>query len=335
MARVLTLGEIMMRLSTPVGNRLNEAQSLAVHYGGGEANVAISLANFGHETYFASKVPSNAIGKAVCQHLQKYRVHTDCLLFGGQRLGTYYMESGNGPRGAAVTYDRKHSSFAEMRELEWETKELFDGVDLFHISGITPALSTEWQTLTLALMKQAKLVGCMVSFDCNYRGNLWSQAEAGAVFKRLLSYVDYCSAGPLDAQYLFGIAEAAETNDELGYYYQKMHELFPNVQYFYSTKRTVLSASHHQLQGTLWWPEGYVQSTCYEINPIVDRVGAGDAFSAGLLNGLLKGKTASETIEFATAAAVLKHTIHGDCNQFTDLEVNQFLQSASSGKIIR
>lgn len=335
MANVLTLGEIMLRLSTRVGDRLNDSQSLAVHYGGGEANVAISLANYGHEVYFASKVPHNALGKAVSQHLKKYNVQTDYLLQGGPRLGTYYMENGSGPRGAAVTYDRAHSSFAEMHKLDWSLEELFEGVELFHISGITPALSKVWEKQTCLLVQQAKQAGCKISFDCNFRGNLWSQDQAGAVFKSILPYVDYCSAGPLDAQYLFGIPTAPETADTLDYYYQKLHELFPNIQYFYSTKRTVFSANHHQLQGTLWWPEGVAKSRVYEVTSIVDRVGAGDAFAGGVLHGLLAGKAPQAVIEFGTAAAVMKHTIHGDCNQFTEVEVDQFLKTTDTGKIIR
>lgn len=335
MATVLTLGEIMMRLSTRVGDRLNDSQSLAVHYGGGEANVAISLANYGHEVYFASKVPKSALGKAVSQHLKKYNVRTDHLLKGGPRLGTYYLESGTGPRGAAVTYDRAHSSFAEIHELAWSLDTLFQGIDLFHISGITPALSEAWEEHTLLLAKQAKQAGCKVSFDCNFRGNLWTQKQAGAVFKKLLPYVDYCSAGPLDAQYLFDIPAAPKEEASLAYYYQKMHQLFPNIQYFYSSKRTVFSASHHQFQGALWWPEGLVTSRTYEITSIIDRVGAGDAFAGGLLHGLLVEEAPQAVIEFATSAAVMKHTIHGDCNQFTEAEVAQFLKMADSGKIIR
>lgn len=335
MANILTLGEIMLRLSTPVGNRLNDSQSLAVHYGGGEANVAISLANYGHEVYFASKVPKNALGKAVSQNLKKYNVRTDYLVQGGQRLGTYYMENGSGPRGATVTYDRAHSSFAEMNELTWSLDGLFDGIDLFHISGITPALSKVWEKQTGLLVQHAKQAGCKISFDCNFRGNLWTQKQAGLVFKRLLPYVDYCSAGPLDAQYLFDIPTAPESEDTLTYYYQKLHELFPNIEYFYSTKRTIFSANHHQLQGNLWWSEGMATSRLYEITSIIDRVGAGDAFAGGLLHGLLTGESLQSAIEFATGAAVMKHTIHGDCNQFTATEVAQFVKTADSGKIIR
>ncbi|KAF1298154.1 2-dehydro-3-deoxygluconokinase [Enterococcus sp. JM4C] len=332
MGKVLTLGEIMLRFSTNQGIRLAQSDTMAVHYGGGEANVAISLANYGHDVSFASKVPNNSLGEAVKKHLARYHVATESLLFGGDRLGTYYLESGIGQRAASVVYDRAHSSFAEMTSIEWAKEDLFDGVDIFHVSGITPALSPTWQTLTLDLMKSAKEHGCKVSFDINYRGKLWSQKEAGEVLKTLLPYVDYCSAGYMDAVHLLGIAP--QEGEELPYYYKKMQALYPNIQVFYSTKRQVTSASDNHLTGTLWMDETYFESTTQAICPIVDRVGGGDAFSGGLLHGLLKKVSPQEIIEFATAASALKHTVHGDCNQFSEEEVNGFL-AAGSGKIIR
>ena len=192
MGKVVTLGEIMLRFSTQSTERLSQSNSLAVHYGGGEANVAISLANYQHDTYFASKVPENALGEAVKKHLRQYNVKTDYLKTGGQRLGTYYVESGIGQRAASVVYDRAGSSFAQMDCKEWRFDELFAGVDLFHISGITPALSSAWADQTLQLIKAAKARGVKVSFDINYRGKLWTQQEASAVIQSILPYVDYC-----------------------------------------------------------------------------------------------------------------------------------------------
>ncbi|WP_375178385.1 PfkB family carbohydrate kinase [Enterococcus rotai] len=332
MGKVVTLGEIMLRLSTQSGNRLVQSDSLQAHYGGGEANVAISLANYGHEVVFASKVPNTALGEAVRKHLRRYHVDTHYLLTGGKRLGTYYLETGIGERAASVIYDRAGSSFAEMKVLEWDLATLFDDVDIFHISGITPALSKPWQTMTLELMKQAKKAGCKVSFDCNYRSKLWSLKEAGQLFMQILPYVDYCSAGKLDAVNLLGIS--VDSDEELAFYYEKMQEHFPNIQLFYSTKRTVRSASANQLIGTLWYNHQYYESAIHEINPIVDRVGAGDAFAGGILHGVLEQMTPQATVDFATAAAALKHTVYGDCNQFSKEEVADFL-ICGSGKIIR
>lgn len=335
MSKVVTLGEIMLRLSSQPGQRLAQSEAFQAHYGGGEANVAVSLANYGHEAVFASKVPENSLGEAVAKHLQRYGVTTEALLQGGPRLGTYYMEAGVGQRGAAVIYDRAGSSFAEMTSLEWDLKQLFSGADIFHISGITPALSTSWQVLTLDLIQAAKKAGCKISFDINYRAKLWSQQEAGTVIKQILPLVDYCSAGKMDALYLLGISAAptAENND-LPYYYQAMQQRFPNITVFYSTKRQVLSASVNHLTGTLWLGEQYYESQTHEISPVVDRVGGGDAFAGGVLHGLLTAAEPQALIDFATAASALKHTVHGDCNQFSRREVASFL-AAGSGKIVR
>ncbi|ALS02520.1 2-dehydro-3-deoxygluconokinase [Enterococcus silesiacus] len=335
MGKVVTLGEIMLRFSTQAGNRFVQSDSLQAHYGGGEANVGISLANYGHEVVFASKVPDTTLGEAVRQHLWKYHVDTRYLLAGGKRLGTYYLETGIGERSASVIYDRAGSSFAEMEGLEWDLATLFNDVDIFHISGITPALSKSWQTMTLELIKQARKFGCKVSFDINYRSKLWSQKEAGQTIRQLLPYVDYCSAGKLDAVNLLGIAnEPDDEEHEVAFYYEKMQKLFPNIQLFYSTKRTVHSASANQLIGTLWHNQQYYESAIHEIDPIVDRVGAGDAFAGGILHGMLEKMQPQAIVDFATAAAALKHTVYGDCNQFSKEEVADFL-TCGSGKIMR
>lgn len=335
MGKVVTLGEIMLRFSTNEGQRVAQTDSFQAKYGGAEANVAISLANYGHEVAFASKVPENSLGEAVFKHLKRYGVHTEFLLQGGPRMGTYYVESGVGERAAAVIYDRAGSSFSQMQELEWDTSKMFEGVDIFHISGVTPALSAKWQELTLDLVHAARDAGCKISFDVNYRGKLWSQQEAGKLLQKLLPYVDYCSAGKLDALYLLGIPEAPiDESNELTYYYQKIQEAFPNIQMFYSTKREVLSASANELTGTLWMNNHYYESQTHVIAPIVDRVGGGDAFSGGILHGVLSAMSPQAVIDFATAASALKHTVHGDCNQFSETEVASFL-AAGSGKIIR
>lgn len=337
MGKVVTLGEIMMRLSTDSGSRIAHARQLNVCYGGGEANVAISLANYDHEVAFASKVPNNALGQSVKKFLNSYGVSTTQLLFGGQRLGLYYMEPGVGKRAANVIYDRAGSNMASLTENEWDLTELFEGVDLFHISGITAALSKEWEKLTIGLMKTAKQAGVKISFDINYRAKLWSQKEAGEAIKMILPYVDYCSAGDMDAQYLLNISKYSGENDckaEMTYYYQEMQKLFPNITVFYSTKRDIHSATVNDLTGNLWLDNKYYESDCHKIDPIVDRIGSGDAFSGGILHGLLCQDDPQKIINFATAASVLKHTIHGDCNQFSISEVKSFLKSGT-GKINR
>lgn len=336
MGKVVTLGEIMLRLSTEAGERIASVDHMSVHYGGGEANVAISLANYGHDVYFASKVPDNSLGTACLKHLQAFNVKTDYLLKGGKRLGSYYMEAGIGERAASVIYDRAGSSFATMEENEWP-EDLFSGKDIFHISGITAALSPKWHELTLKLIQKAKENQVKISFDVNYRSMLWSQSEAGEFLQKVLPLVDYLSAGKMDALYLLKVAPfTGEENsaEELIYYYEKMQELFPNISVFYSTKRKVHSASDNELTGTLFTNGQYYVSQTHRINPIVDRVGGGDAFSGGVLHGILSELSMQDTINFACAASSLKHTVYGDCNQFSTQEVQAFLK-AGSGKIIR
>lgn len=327
--KILTLGEIMLRLSSASGQRLSHTPSLSCHYGGCEANVAISLANFGHDAYFASLVPENPLGLGVKQHLQYYGVHTDYLLFGGERLGTYYLEAGVSQRGSQVIYDRAHSSFSKISSDIWRDETLFAGIDLFHISGITPALSEDWQGLTKQLIQKARLAGCKISLDINYRGNLWTQAAAGLLIRDLLPLVDYCAAGELDARYILGLFDDTATSVDLLTCYQKMVATYPNLAVVYSTKRQVRSASENDLQGFIYMDGHLSMSKEYNISPIIDRVGSGDAFSAGILHGILNGWDAQEIIAFGTAACVLKHTVRGDCNLFTETEVLRFQRQAS------
>lgn len=322
MGKVLTLGEMMLRLSTNMGIRLSEAAQLQVHYGGAEANVAISLANYNHEVSFASKVPNNALGFAAKRHLQRFGVHTHFLHFGGDRLGSYYLENGVGERAPVVWYDRAHSSFAQMKDLDWSMDDLFEDVSLFHVSGITPAISDRWPFMTQRLMREAKKRNVKVSFDINYRAKMWSYNKAREVLAELLPFVDYCSAGKLDAIHLMGIEEKGEN---LCYYYDQMKERYPNIQLFYATVREVESASHQTLLGTIWKEGRMYTSEKNVLSPIVDRVGGGDAFAAGVLHGLLTQKDLNFTVSFAVAAASLKHTIHGDCNPFSIEEVETFM----------
>lgn len=332
--KVLTLGEIMLRLSTPTSQRLSQVSQLDCHYGGGEANVAMSLAQFGHETYFASLVPDNALGLGVKQTLQTFGVHTDYLKFGGERLGTYYLEMGIANRASQVIYDRAHSSFSQIKQDIWAADALFADIDLFHISGITPALSQDWQILTKELILKAKQAGCKVSLDINFRGKLWTQAQAGEVIRDLLPRVDYCSAGELDARYLLNLFEAQDQSVALEICYQKIMQAYPNLSLLYSTKRQVHSATDNSLQGFIYVDGQLFHSKNYDIRPIVDRVGSGDAFAAGVLHGILKQWGAQATIEFATAACVLKHTISGDVNRVSENEVAAF-QLARSGDVTR
>ncbi|MFC4770429.1 sugar kinase [Enterococcus hermanniensis] len=334
MAKIVTLGEIMLRLSTTVGTRVARAHSFRAHYGGGEANVAISLANYGHHVSFASKVPENHLGKAAIEHLRRSGVDTQFMLAGGERLGTYYLEMGSGARASQVIYDRKGSSFAEMTALEWDIDQLFKDVAIFHISGITPALSDTWRSMTLDLIKAAKNSGCLISLDINYRQKLWGTNGCKAFLKEVLPLIDICSAGKLDAQYLLEISPYTGSDNEMIYYNEQMHQLYPNIKIFYSTIRTVYSASHNDLVGTFWSNGKYVESRVHTINPIVDRIGGGDAFAGGILHGILTNQEPQQIVDFATAASALEHTVFGDENQFSESEIIAYMAS-SSGEVLR
>ncbi|KKK33598.1 2-dehydro-3-deoxygluconokinase [Mesobacillus campisalis] len=337
MKKVITFGEILLRLSTSVGERLSQAGQIKMHYGGAEANVGISLARFGHEVSFVSKVPDNPLGLAVEGHLRAHGVSTQFLLKGGERLGTYYLESGVGPRSAQVTYDRKYSSISQLAIDELDFDAIFKQADLFHVTGITAALAPPMKEVVLHSLKKAKEHGVSTSFDFNYRAKLWSHEEAGDAFKAFLPYVDICSCGELDALSFLGIEKADVSltkAEKLEYYYGKISEMYPNIQTMYSTFREVVSASTNTLQGNFYTNGKLHQSRVFQIDHIVDRVGGGDAFAAGVLHGILEGTAPDELITFATAASVLKHSIHGDCNLFSPEEIDTFA-SSTPGKIVR
>ncbi|MDR6121466.1 2-dehydro-3-deoxygluconokinase [Bacillus sp. SLBN-46] len=337
MKKIITLGEILLRFSTKVGERLSQANQAIMHYGGAETNVGVSLSHFGHQVYVVSKVPDHSLGTAVEGHLKSFGVHTDYLLKGGERLGTYYLESGVGPRSAQVTYDRKYSSFSTLTIEEINFDEVFQDADLFHVSSISAAVSPSMKEVVLHALRKAKELGVTTSFDFNYRAKLWSHQEAAEAIQTFLPFVDICFCGELDAIYLLGIKKVDGGMDSaarLESYYQQIKQLYPNLQYISSTFRQVRSASTHTLQGNFYTEGELYQSKVYAIDHIVDRVGGGDAFAAGILNGILKKKAPEEVVSFATAASVLKHTIHGDCNTFSEDEINQFA-SLEPGKIVR
>lgn len=332
MKKVVTLGEIMLRLSTETGILLRQANQLSVHYGGAEANVAVSLSHFGYQAYFVSKIPVNSLGSAVERHLKSHGVHTDFLLKGGERLGSYYVEEGAGERSSQVTYDRSYSSFSQLEADEIEIEGILQGVSLIHITGITLALSPALQELVLQIFKKAKEMGVLVSFDFNYRSKLWSQQEAAVAIKPLMPYIDICFFGELDAVHLLEIEpveEPVSQEERLKRYYLKISEVYPNIQYMSSTFRTVKSASSNKLQGNLFDGGNLYQSKVHHLEPIVERIGGGDSYAAGILWGILEGFPAQQIVSFATAASALKHTIQGDCSSFSNEEVIQFAKNES------
>lgn len=338
MAKVLALGEVMCRLSVGDGVRLSDAAAFDARYGGAEANVAISLANYGYDVEFASKVPANPLGDAVVKHLRKCGVGCTHLLRGGARLGTYYLEMGTANRGSMAVYDRAGSSFATMEAGEWDLDDLFAGVDLFHITGICPALSPAWRAATLGLVREAKARGIQVSYDVNFRSKLWTWDECMEAFRDVLPFVDILAASWGDVQSALGLERTAWSEDAMVAAYDALVAVHPNVRAVYCTRRQAHSSSSNDLTGYLYTAPGngeagtLVRSATHHVEPIVDRVGGGDAFAGGVLHGILSGMPPADAIEFGVAASVLKHSVFGDANAFTADEVADFMASGADVK---
>ncbi len=340
MKRVVTLGEIMLRLSTPGFERFVQADSFDVCYGGGEANCCVSLSNYGLETRFVTKVPKNDLGQSAINALRRFGVDTSFIARGGERLGIYFLESGASQRPSKVIYDRAHASIAEAKASEFNWDEIFKDVDWFHFTGITPALSDAAAELTLEALKVAKEKGITVSVDLNYRQKLWSQEKAKEVMTKLMKYVDVCIGNEEDAEKVFGIK--AENTDiskgeinHAGYeeVAKKIIETF-GVKLVASTLRESYSASDNGWSAILYDGEKSYLSKKYDLR-IVDRVGGGDSFASGLIYGLVMENPLDEALEFAVAASALKHTIPGDTNHVTKEEVMALMGGDGSGRVVR
>lgn len=340
MTRIITFGEVMLRLATPGHLRLNQTDTLEMTFGGGEANVAVSLAQFGEDTAFVSRLPKNDVAEACIQKLRGLGVDTKHILRGGDRVGIYFLETGAAQRASTVTYDRAHSAIAEIDPASIDWDKILQGASWFHFTGITPALSDKAAQATLAGAKHAKKLGITVSCDLNYRKKLWTSKKAQEVMTGMMSYVDYVIANEEDAEKVFGI-KALGTKITSG---QIDHEKYVDVaaqltEKFHVkgvaiTMRESFSASRNGWSG-LFFTEGKPHfSRRYEFE-IVDRVGGGDSFAAGLIYGLVNGKSHQETIEFAVATSCLKHSISGDFNLVKLEEVAALLAGDGSGRVQR
>ena len=340
MKKVVTLGEIMLRLSPPRFERFVQAKSFDVIYGGGEANVAVSLANYGLDAYFVSKLPKNEIGQAAINNLRRFGVHTNYIARGGDRVGIYYSENGASMRPSKVIYDRAHSSIAEADVSDFDFDEIFKDADWFHFSGITPALSDKAAILTEEALKIAKKHNVTVSVDLNYRKKLWTPEKAQKVMTNLMQYVDVCIGNEEDAELTLGFKPgdtdviAGELELE-GYrdMFKQMMEKF-DFKYVASSLRKSYSASDNGWSACAYDGKEFYHSTEYDIR-IVDRVGGGDSFASGFIYGILTGKDFKDALEFGVAASALKHTIHGDFNMVTVDEVETLLKGDASGRVQR
>ena len=343
MAKVVTMGEIMLRLSTPNNEKFIQADEFDVCYGGGEANVAVSLANYGHDAEFVTKVPQNPIGESAVAALRKYNVETKHIARGGERLGIYFLETGAAMRASNVVYDRSHSSISTAVAADFDFDEIFEGADWFHFTGITPAVSDMAAELTEAALKAAKAKGITVSVDLNFRKKLWSSEKAQKIMTNLMQYVDVCIGNEEDAEKVLGFkpGNTDVTSGELelaGYkdIFEQMVAKF-NFKYVISSLRESFSASDNGWSACIYSRDTkeFYHSRKYRISPIVDRVGGGDSFAGGVICGFVDGKDFKDALEFGVAASALKHTIPGDFNLVSRADVENLAGGDGSGRVQR
>lgn len=338
--KVITFGEIMLRLAPEGYCRFVQADSFGATYGGGEANVAVSLANYGFDARFVTKLPAHEIGQAAVNSLRKYGVDTSHIVRGGDRVGIYFLEKGASQRPSKVIYDRAGSSIAAASASDFNWKEIFQDAKWFHFTGITPALGDNVAAICLEACKAAKEAGATISCDLNYRNKLWSKEKAGQIMGSLCNYVDVCIANEEDAADVFGI-KAADTDVTKG---TVNHEGYKDVakqlaeRFGFSkvaiTLRESISANDNNWSAMLYDGGGFYFSKKYKMH-IVDRVGGGDSFGGGLICALLNGYDSQSAIEFAVAASCLKHSIEGDFNLVSIDEVQKLAGGDGSGRVQR
>lgn len=340
MAKIITLGEIMLRLSPAGQHRFVQVDSFDVIWGGGEANVAVSCANYGHHACFVSRLPDHEIGQAAINALRRYGVDTRHIVRGGDRVGIYYCETGASMRPSKVIYDRAGSAIAEADPEDFDFDAIMEGADWFHWSGITPAISDKAAELTRLACEAAKRHGVTVSVDLNFRKKLWTSEKAISVMRPLMKYVDVCIGNEEDAELCLGFKPDADVEsghtDAAGYrgIFEAMMKEF-GFKYVVSTLRESFSATHNGWKAMIYDGREFYQSRRYDIDPIVDRVGGGDSFAGGLIHGLLTMPTQGDALEFAVAASALKQTINGDFNLVSEAEIKALAAGSANGRVQR
>jgi 2-dehydro-3-deoxygluconokinase len=348
MSRVVTFGEIMLRLAPQGFLRFSQANSFDAIYGGGESNVAVSLANYGIPTDFVTRLPKNDIGACAMMEMRKRGVGVDKIIYGGDRLGIYFLETGAVSRGSKVVYDRAHSAIAEIEPGMVDWKEVFKGVEWFHWTGITPAISQGAADACLEAVKVASEMGITISTDLNYRAKLWkycSEEHREKIMSDLTSYCDIVLGNEEDAEKHFGIKPEGLDITTQGEHVkaeaflsvcEQMMKRFPRAKKVITTLRGSISASHNTWAGVLYDGSTLFKTREYQITDIVDRVGGGDSFMGGLIYGLLTyPEDDQNALDFAVAASCLKHTIKGDANLATVDEVNKLMGGDASGRVAR
>jgi 2-dehydro-3-deoxygluconokinase len=346
MRRVVTFGEIMLRLAPQGYLRFSQASSFDVVYGGGESNVAVSLANYGVPVDFVTRLPNNDIGQCAMMELRKTGVGVEKIICGGERLGIYFLETGAVSRGSKVVYDRAHSAISEIKPgmIDWE--QVFDGAGWFHWTGITPAISQGAADVCLEAVKVAKRLGVTISTDLNFRAKLWNYGgNREAIMTELTSYCDIILGNEEDAEKHFGIKPEGLDITTQGHdvkaeaflsVCKQLMKKFPNAKKVITTLRGSISASHNTWAGVLYDGNNMYETRQYQITDIVDRVGGGDSFMGGLIYGLLTyTEDDQKALDFAVAASCLKHTIKGDANLVTVDEVEKLMGGDASGRVVR
>ena len=345
MSKVVTFGEIMLRLATPEHLRFRQARSFNATFGGGEANVAVSLANYGIDVAYVTRLPQNDLGAACAAELRSFGVGTSNIVYGGERLGIYYLETGAVARPSKVVYDRAHSSAATVERgmIDWE--QVLAGADWFHWTGITPAISASAAEVCLDACRAANSLGVKVSCDLNYRKNLWKYGKTAAeVMPALVECCDVILGNEEDAEKVFGIKaegfDAASTQGEVDAaafrsVCSQLMARFPRAKKVVITLRGSINADHNTWGGVLFDGETLYRSPRYDITDIVDRVGGGDSFMGGLIYGLLTYDDDQRALNFAAAASALKHTIYGDFNMVSVAEVENLMKGDGSGRVAR
>ncbi|MRX69417.1 2-dehydro-3-deoxygluconokinase [Flavobacterium resistens] len=340
MSKVVSFGEIMLRLSTERHLRFSQSTAFGATYGGGEFNVAVSLANYGVNAEFVTRLPENEIGFSALKEIRKMNVESKNIVYGGERLGIYFLETGAGTRGSNVVYDRAHSSMATIQKGNIDWDKVLDGAEWFHWSGITPAISESAAEACLEAIKVAHKKGITISCDLNYRSKLWQYGKTPSeVMPEMLKYSNVILGDIDTAYFMLGIPKVNPNyQDEktLPAVYNKLFEVIPNLKVVATTLRYSVSASHQRIGGILYDGKAIYSAAVKEVTPVVDRVGSGDAFMGGLIYGLLQYKNNNQrALDFAVAACCLKHTIAGDYNLVTLKEVENMIDGDGSALVSR
>ena len=336
MKQVVTFGEIMMRLAPPLNYRFAQAASLDITYGGGDANVGASLAGLGVPAAHVTCFPANDLGHAAAQHFRALGVNMDATVFRGDRLGLYFLEVGAGMRPSKVVYDRAHSAFAHLDPAAFDWDHILQDAGWLHWTGITPAVSAAAAEATRQAIAAARRLGLTVSADVNYRRNLWQYGQpAQAVMAELVAGCDVVVCSENDADDLFGIRPLPGTDRKFVSVAQQVMARFPQLRQVITTRRKTHSASHNGLKGLFYDGQQFLETVTYDLNPIVDRIGGGDAFMAGFIYGSLVYDTPQQALTFGVAASALKHTIPGDINRVTVAEVEEIVKGNTSGRLLR